>query len=179
MTRRYGNNDEQRSVQDVHEHVRRHFHTDLVQKSRLGKRSIETGDEAETALFACEFSENIVSGDIILLHGDLGAGKSVFSRALIRTLCGDERLHVPSPTFTLVQTYDSDRGMIRHFDLYRLSDISEIHELGWEEALEGGIALVEWPERLGLLTPRPCIDVTLSFVDDKPHKRRITVQHHA
>ena len=138
----------------------------------------QTCSEQETAAFARKFSEHLASGDIILLHGDLGAGKTVFSRAVIRNLCQDKTMDVPSPTFTLVQTYESERGTIWHFDLYRLSDISEIYELGWEEALTGGIVLVEWSERLGHLKPPSHIDVTLSFINNEPDKRKIDVQQH-
>ncbi len=140
---------------------------------------IETGSEDETVDFAREFSQNLVSGDIVLLHGDLGIGKSVFSRASIRYLCGDNNLEVPSPTFTLLQTYDADLSMIWHFDLYRLSDVSEIYEIGWEEALSSkGIIFVEWPERLGNLLPSSYIDVTLSQIKGATNKRKIKVKRY-
>ncbi len=141
---------------------------------------IETNSEIETSEFARGFASGLAPNDIILLNGDLGAGKSVFSRAVIRALCGDENIEVPSPTFTLVQTYDAPIGMIWHFDLYRLSDICEIYEIGWEEALSGGVLLVEWSERLGNLLPPSYIDVTLSPIlgADNKDKRKIEVIKH-
>lgn len=119
----------------------------------------------------------LVSGDVVLLHGDLGMGKTVLSRALIRALCKEEGMEVPSPTFTLVQTYDSDKGAIWHFDLYRLCDPEEIYEIGWEEALsEGtGLVLVEWPERLDYLLPQNAVHVLISSVVGNNDARLIEV----
>lgn len=91
-------------------------------------------------------------GDVIGLAGDLGMGKTAFARAFVRSLTspGEE---VPSPTFTLVQTYEGKSGPIYHFDLYRVASPDEAWELGIEEAFAEGIALIEWPERLGPLAP--------------------------
>lgn len=92
-------------------------------------------------------------GDVLLLTGPLGAGKSCFSRAFIRHLMRQPRLGVPSPTFTLVQSYTTPTGIeIWHYDLWRLDGPQALEELGWDEAL-AGIVLVEWPDRLGDLTP--------------------------
>lgn len=103
--------------------------------------------EIETANLAAMIAGSAQEGDIFLLHGPLGAGKSVFARSFIRALCGPET-NVPSPTFTLLQTYESRKAPIYHFDLYRLQSPEEIFEIGWEDALSA-ITLVEWPERLG------------------------------
>ena len=137
----------------------------------------ETNSEQDTIAFAQKFAKNLKSGDIVFLQGDLGAGKSVFARAIIRTLCDDMGMEVPSPTFTLVQTYDASLGAIWHFDLYRLSDVSEVYELGWEEALGEGLLLIEWPERLGYLVPDQYVEVNLS-IGDKPDDRVIEVICH-
>jgi len=88
-------------------------------------------------------------GDLILLDGDLGAGKTTFARALLRAFGHPDQAEVPSPTFTLVQTYDTPRMTVAHYDLYRLTDAAELDELGLDDALAGGIAVVEWPERGG------------------------------
>ena len=88
-------------------------------------------------------------GDCVLLQGDLGAGKTAFARALIRSLAGDAQLIVPSPTFTLSQIYDLPDFALTHFDLYRLGEAEDVFDLGWDDARADGVTLVEWPERLG------------------------------
>lgn len=134
--------------------------------------------EDGTISYAQDFAHTLHAGDVVLLNGDLGMGKSVFSRAVIRALCGDQAMEVPSPTFTLVQMYEAPAATIWHFDLYRLSAVEEIYELGWEEALSDGILLVEWPERLGNLMPDHAIEVTLSAVEGHPEQRDIEVKRH-
>ena len=112
----------------------------------------DSNSENETGLIAAQIAQSAQAGSIYALHGPLGAGKSAFARAFIHSLCGPGT-EVPSPTFTLVQIYDSPKGSIWHFDLYRLKDPNDLFELGWEEAL-GGIVLVEWPERAGAIIPK-------------------------
>ncbi|MFA7277219.1 MAG: tRNA (adenosine(37)-N6)-threonylcarbamoyltransferase complex ATPase subunit type 1 TsaE [Pseudobdellovibrionaceae bacterium] len=136
---------------------------------------VTTSSELDTSAAAARFAAEIRPRDIILLQGDLGMGKSVFARALIRTLCGNPDMEVPSPTFTLVQTYESARGTIWHFDLYRLKDPEELYEIGWEEALTGGILLIEWPERLGYLTPPTPVTVRLESAET-PQMRHIHIE---
>ncbi len=137
-------------------------------------QTIISTSEGETIRFAREFSEQLVQGDVVLLSGDLGMGKSVFCRAVVRQLCGDDAMDVPSPTFTLVQHYDlANGGVVYHFDLYRLEDPEEIYELGWDDALNEGIVLVEWPERLGALIPENAIDVQIE--QDAENQRIIKV----
>lgn len=125
--------------------------------------------------FACDVAMALTPGDCLLLEGDLGAGKSTFARAAIRALAGDReaRLEVPSPTFTLVQTYDL-RLPVAHFDLYRVADPAEIDELGLADALETGIALVEWPERAEGNLPARAVRLALSEVAD-PDARQIEI----
>jgi len=134
----------------------------------------ETETEKIAAALACELGSN----DVLLLRGDLGAGKTVFARSLIRTLTGQSDLEVPSPTFTLVQTYETKAGSLWHFDLYRLKEADEVYELGWEEALSEGMVLVEWPERLGALTPARCLDISISTVENKDQQRNIKIKRH-
>lgn len=122
--------------------------------------------EDDTVTFANRLATVLKPGDVLCLHGDLGMGKSVFARGLIRALSGKSGLEVPSPTFTLVQTYDTDTGDVWHFDLYRLKDPDEVYELGWEEGLASAIVIVEWPERLGHLMPPRRIDIRLSQGSD-------------
>jgi tRNA threonylcarbamoyladenosine biosynthesis protein TsaE len=137
-----------------------------------------TQNEEETAAFAVRFAGGITGGEVVCLWGDLGAGKSVFCRSMIRTLSNTPDMEVPSPTFTLVQNYEVPLGMLWHFDLYRLIEPSEVFEIGWEEAQSGGIMLVEWPERLGALLPAHRIDVRLEAVPDQPNQRKITIICH-
>lgn len=111
-------------------------------------------DEAELAEIAAAVAPHLHAGAIMSLEGDLGAGKTAFARALIRNLASNPALEVPSPTFTLVQTYETSKGEIWHFDLYRLKHPEEIYELGWEDALASkAILLVEWAERIAPLLP--------------------------
>ena len=101
-------------------------------------------------------------GDALLLEGALGTGKTSFSRAFIRALACDQKLEVPSPTFTLVQSYETPKGEIWHYDLWRLTDHHALAELGWDEATRH-IVLVEWPDRLGPLTPPHALHLRFAY----------------
>ena len=104
-------------------------------------------DEAATLRFAEDVAMALKQGDLVLLNGDLGAGKTTFARALIRAAAADPHLEVPSPTFTLVQSYPNlPFGQLAHMDLYRLEDPGELQELGLDESISDGVVLVEWPE---------------------------------
>lgn len=122
-------------------------------------------DEAATARLGEDIAMALRPGDVVALHGDLGAGKSTLARALIRAVADDPGLEVPSPTFTLVQVYDL-RFPIHHFDLYRLGDVSELVELGFDDAIGEGAALVEWPERAGSRLPPGTVHVELLHQGD-------------
>jgi tRNA threonylcarbamoyladenosine biosynthesis protein TsaE len=114
----------------------------------------------ETANFAFVLSKSIHSGDTILLSGPVGAGKTHFARSFIKSLLiADE--DVPSPTFTLVQTYDSPIGEVWHADLYRLSAEQEIEELGLSDAMIDAVCLIEWPDRLGSYTPTDALHIDI------------------
>jgi tRNA threonylcarbamoyladenosine biosynthesis protein TsaE len=131
---------------------------------------VDLPDEAATVALASRVAALVVPGDIIALKGDLGAGKTSFARAFIRA-CGDAHQEVPSPTFTLVQIYETDAVTIWHFDLYRLNAAEEAWELGIEEAFASGVSLIEWPERLKSLLPQRRLEITLDF-GDFPQARR-------
>jgi tRNA threonylcarbamoyl adenosine modification protein YjeE len=122
-------------------------------------------DEAATARLGEDLALALRPGDMLALSGDLGAGKTALARALVRANAGDPGLEVPSPTFTLVQSYDG-RVPIAHLDLYRLSSPSELDELGLDEALAEGAAVVEWPDRAGERLPMTAISVALSHEGD-------------
>nr|WP_184382642.1 tRNA (adenosine(37)-N6)-threonylcarbamoyltransferase complex ATPase subunit type 1 TsaE [Roseococcus suduntuyensis] len=129
---------------------------------------------AETEALAARLAALAGPGDVILLRGPLGAGKSALARAFLRAASGDAALEVPSPTFTLVQSYPLPGGITaHHYDLYRLDGPGGLMELGWDEAREG-IVLVEWPERLGALAPETALEVTLEPLDEDA--RRITLR---
>lgn len=128
----------------------------------ISHRSVPLPDEAATAALARRLAPALRAGDVLALRGDLGAGKTAFARALVRALAGDDEAEVPSPTFTLVQTYDAPAAPVWHFDLYRLSGPDEVEELGWDEVGQG-IAVVEWPDRLGPLLPRDRLELTMAF----------------
>ncbi|WP_332687804.1 tRNA (adenosine(37)-N6)-threonylcarbamoyltransferase complex ATPase subunit type 1 TsaE [Devosia sp.] len=103
-------------------------------------------DDAATAALGVELAGELAPGDLVLLEGDLGSGKTALARAIIRSLAGDPRLDVPSPTFALVQPYDTAKGPVLHADLYRLGDPREVEELGLLDNPDA-IVLVEWAER--------------------------------
>ena len=123
----------------------------------IAERVLDLPDEAATAELARRVAALARPGDVIALKGDLGTGKTLFARAFI----GEE--DVPSPTFTLVQTYDRPMGRVWHFDLYRLKSPEEAIELDIEDTFAEGISLIEWPERLGALLPRERLDIGLEF----------------
>ena len=113
---------------------------------------------AHTEALAARLATLLQPGDTILLEGPLGAGKSALARALLRALTDTPDLEVPSPTYTLVQAYDTPIGPVNHFDLWRLDSPDALHELGWNEA---ETALVEWPDRLGPHRPGDALTITL------------------
>ena len=123
-------------------------------------RTIDLPDLAATETLAGRVAGMARRGDAILLEGVLGAGKSAFARAFLRAASGDPELEVPSPTFTLVQSYATSIGTVHHFDLWRLDGPAALAELGWEEAL-GDVVLVEWPDRLGERRPAEALEVAL------------------
>lgn len=116
----------------------------------------------QTADAARLLARNLDAGDVILLEGPIGAGKSHFCRHLIKSILSTPE-DVPSPTFTLVQSYETERGPLWHSDLYRIQSTYEIEELGLLEAFEDAICLVEWPDRLGDLSPPSALTIRLSY----------------
>lgn len=110
--------------------------------------SLSLPDERATSALAQRIAPLLETGDCLLFEGSIGAGKTAFCRALIRARLGRME-DVPSPTFTIVQTYDDNAGDIWHFDLYRLTHPDEVFELGLDDALGSSICLIEWPDRLG------------------------------
>jgi tRNA threonylcarbamoyladenosine biosynthesis protein TsaE len=135
--------------------------------------TVNLADEAQTLVLGAKLGGVLHVGDFVALTGPLGAGKTTLARGLIRSLVG-ENVEVPSPTFTLVQTYMRHTDVTQdtpltqsgldlyHFDLYRLKNSEEVWELGWED-LAGAVALVEWPDKAGEHLPDERLDIMLSF----------------
>jgi tRNA threonylcarbamoyl adenosine modification protein YjeE len=134
-------------------------------------REILLSDEAATRALGATIAPALKVGDVVALAGDLGAGKTALARAMLRALGVGE--DVPSPTFTLVQHYETPRLNIDHFDLYRIEDESEVEQLGLEEALLGGAALIEWPERAGARLPWNALHIELQIAGAQSRRARV------
>src|ERR1700753_880927 len=124
-----------------------------------------------TAQLGSAIAARLGVGDCVALWGDLGAGKTTLARAVLRGLGVSE--DVPSPTFTIVQRYETPHLVVNHYDLYRLKSAREMTELGFDEALEDGAVLVEWPERAPEALPVDALHVRLSLVDG-PRMAKLT-----
>lgn len=133
----------------------------------------------QTTAFAAALANQLVPGDVILLSGGIGAGKTHFARAVIQARLAAQGLaeDVPSPTFTLVQTYDDTICEIWHSDLYRLTHPDEVEELGLIDAFETAICLVEWPDRLGELLPQTALLLEFSTgeASETPDLRHVRI----
>lgn len=134
-------------------------------------RTLYSTSPEQTCAIAQKLGAGLRAGDILLLSGDIGAGKTHFARCLIQSLLPIAE-DVPSPTYTLVQTYPGINGEIWHADLYRLSHPNDVFELGLTEAFENAICLIEWPDRLGDLAPQTALAITLT-PGDTPQARSI------
>jgi tRNA threonylcarbamoyl adenosine modification protein YjeE len=140
---------------------------------------VDLPDEQATEAFAAHLAEWLQAADMIALGGDLGVGKTTFARALIRSLTGDSSLEAPSPTFTLMQTYDGPDFPIVHADFYRIKHPDEIVNLGWDEAIEDALVLIEWPQRGEDALKSDRLDVELALAPALgPEARRITLTGH-
>jgi tRNA threonylcarbamoyl adenosine modification protein YjeE len=135
----------------------------MEDRSESAKRTLILPDLAATETLGARIAGWLGKGSAVALEGDLGAGKTALARGILRALGVTES--VPSPTFTLVQTYDTSKFPVRHYDLYRIERASEIEELGLDEALAEGAILVEWPERAGGLMPNDALHIALAIED--------------
>ncbi|WP_299421714.1 tRNA (adenosine(37)-N6)-threonylcarbamoyltransferase complex ATPase subunit type 1 TsaE [uncultured Shimia sp.] len=132
-------------------------------------RTISLNSPAETQAFATQVATLLSPGDVVLLEGSIGAGKTHFARSLIQSLLPVME-DVPSPTFTLVQVYDGPSSEIWHADLYRLSAPDEVVELGLTDAFEDAICLVEWPDRLAELAPENALTLRFELSQQEEHR---------
>jgi tRNA threonylcarbamoyl adenosine modification protein YjeE len=135
--------------------------------SRETSFTVALDNEQATTRFAAEIANALEPGNMVTLSGDLGAGKTTFARALIRFLAGDASIPVPSPTFTLMQSYDLPRFPLVHADLYRLSGADELTELGLDDLADGAVVLMEWPDRAGGRLPANRIDLSFKLAPSR------------
>ena len=130
-------------------------------------------DQSGLERLGAELARTLHPGHAVLLSGPLGAGKTTFARALLRAACGNAGMEVPSPSYTLVQSYTAPGLLLHHFDLWRLDGPDGLAELGWDDA-RAGVVIVEWPDRLGGLVPVDALLVT--FAPAGEMHRRVAVQ---
>ncbi len=135
------------------------------------KIEINLATEEETKKIGKQLAHLARKGDGFALYGTLGMGKSVLARAFVQELCGQGE--VPSPTFTLLQTYEAPEFEIYHFDLYRLKSAEEIFEIGVEEALYSGVSLIEWPDKMAGYLPR---DIFRLEITPQGEGRKLTIE---
>jgi tRNA threonylcarbamoyladenosine biosynthesis protein TsaE len=136
-------------------------------------RVVSLPDLTATEAFAARVAAAASPGDCILLEGPLGAGKTAFARAFLRAAAGNPAMEVPSPSFTLVQIYDTRLGPVFHYDLWRLDGPDGLTELDWEDALDA-VVLVEWPDRLGALRPDDALTIVLALGDGEAREATVT-----
>src|SRR5437764_13885631 len=134
--------------------------------------SIVLANEQATRRLAVDVASILKAGDLVTRPGDVGDGKTAFARALIRHLAADEALDVPSPTFTLVQTYALPRFTVVHADLYRVTHAGELAELGVDEAAENAVVLLEWPDRAADVLPADRLDIAFTLAANLGQNQR-------
>ncbi len=119
-----------------------------------------TNNDTETAQIAGHLAKILTPGDVVLLHGEMGVGKTVFTKGLCAALGVKDM--VSSPTFTVVNEYDGEKMPVFHFDLYRIEEADELLEIGFEEYIRrGGVCVIEWPQNAGRYLPKRCFEVTI------------------
>lgn len=136
---------------------------DMAEISETFRKAFALPDLDATARLGHGIAQGLGAGDAVALWGDLGAGKTTLARAILRELGVIE--DVPSPTFTIVQSYETTRLPVSHFDLYRVKQPREMQELGFDDALDQGAVLVEWPERAPEVLPPDALHVRLGIQD--------------
>jgi tRNA threonylcarbamoyl adenosine modification protein YjeE len=140
-------------------------------ESKTFAAEVELQTPADTQALGARIAASLAPGDTVALEGDLGAGKTTLARAILNALGLDEA--VPSPSFTLVQHYQTPGLAIGHYDLYRVEVAAEIDELGLDEALSDGAVLIEWPERAGDRLPQDALHVQLAITGEESRRARM------
>ncbi len=141
---------------------------------KFQKEFIVLNNEHNSISFAKTIAKNLKCGEILTFSGDVGCGKTFICREIIKYFCGSDT-NIISPTFNLLQIYTTSRFMIYHFDLYRLNYLEEVYELGIEEAFQRHVCLIEWPEIIEKIIPRPITKVCLRILED--NKRSCNISH--
>lgn len=132
-------------------------------------------DEAAMEELARFIADELRPGDLVTLSGGLGSGKTTLARAVLRALAGDPELEAPSPTYTLMQVYETPRANVVHADFYRISGPGELLEMGWDEAIEGAVALVEWPDRAAAALAASRLEITLEIIPPEEGGGRVAI----
>ena len=145
----------------------------MIIENKAPELNFDLANEEATKALATRIARATRTGDVIVLCGDLGTGKSTFARAFIRTRSNSFE-EVPSPTFTMLQTYEASDTIIYHFDLYRIEREEDMFELGVDEAFADGISLIEWGGRLGPLLPTDRLEIHL-FVGETENSRHVNL----
>lgn len=144
-----------------------------------GRMRLERCSQRQIERLAVTIASLSKKGDLVLLSGPLGAGKTTLARAFIRQLISDLSAEIPSPSYTLAQSYAPADGvgpMVWHFDFYRIEDPSEITELGLEEAQAEGVVLAEWPEHAGSALATGGLLISLALAN-RPRERQVTIEN--
>lgn len=147
----------------------------MAEASAITPLTVPLPDMAATQALGARLAQALRTGTCVALWGDLGAGKTTLARAILRGLGVTE--DVPSPTFTIVQRYETPALVVHHYDLYRLKSAAEMTELGFDESLEDGAVLVEWPERAPDALPSDSVHVRLTL-QDGARLAQISGPHH-
>jgi tRNA threonylcarbamoyladenosine biosynthesis protein TsaE len=145
----------------------------IFKAHRLIPAAIPLSDLAATEALAARVASALRPGDAVLLEGQLGAGKTAFARALLRAALANPALEVPSPSYTLVQTYEAPCLTLHHYDLWRLAGPEGLIELGWDEARQD-VVIVEWPDRLGELRPHVALTISLHVTGENTRQAVLT-----
>lgn len=133
-----------------------------------------SNSENETKLIGKKFAKRLKKGDVVVLTGDLGSGKTKFTEGVLQYFELDNE--ISSPTFTIVNEYENDKGTIYHFDVYRLEDEDEFYAIGGEEYFQKGICLIEWGEMIGNALPNKYIHISFSRNLDEENRREILIE---